>query len=304
MDYAQLAGRTLGQYELKSLIGKGGMSAVYRAHQPSLNRNVAVKVLSKDLATDPTYAVRFDNEAKTVATLEHNNIIPVYDYGREDDLSFIVMRLLTGGTLGERVERRVDTGAPLPSFGECVTLLREMTKALSYAHGRGVIHRDIKASNVMFDGQGDPYLVDFGIAQVMKANLSLTMDNQTIGTPTYMAPEQWRDEDLTPATDQYALAILMYYMLTSHLPFYGTNSPALMQKHLNEEIPAPQRYRADIPEEAGTVLARGMAKQSDDRFVNVTAFTDSFEVAFKGMSGEKTGFFTFALGNLSLKTDP
>ncbi|MEL6270507.1 MAG: protein kinase [Chloroflexota bacterium] len=127
MDYAQLAGRTLGQYELKSLIGKGGMSAVYRAHQPSLNRNVAVKVLSKDLATDPTYAVRFDNEAKTVATLEHNNIIPVYDYGREDDLSFIVMRLLTGGTLGERVERRVDTGAPLPSFGECVTLLREMT---------------------------------------------------------------------------------------------------------------------------------------------------------------------------------
>ncbi len=296
MDLATLSGRTLGQYELRALVGTGGMSAVYRAHQPSLNRNVAVKVLSSTLATDPTYAQRFDNEAKTVATLEHNNIIPVYDYGTEDGLSYIVMRLLTGGTLGERIEYRAERGLPMPSFGEVVTLAKEMAKALSYAHSRGVIHRDIKASNVMFDGQGDPYLVDFGIAQVLRANMALTAENVTIGTPTYMAPEQWRDEDLSPATDQYALAVLLFYALTGRLPFYGSNPPALMQKHLNEAPPAVHTHRADLPERVSTVLQKALAKNADNRYLTVSAFAESFEAAFEGDTGSPTDFFRFQLG--------
>lgn len=301
MQLTNLVGRQIGQYVLKELIGKGGMSAVYRARQESLNRDVAVKVMAPEFATDPTYSQRFVMEAKTAATLEHNNIIPVYDYGTQDGISYIVMRLLSGGTVGQRLAHRINRAAPLPTLNEANLLLREVSKALGYAHSRGVIHRDIKASNVMFDGQGDPYVVDFGIARVIQSNVSLTAENITIGTPTYMAPEQWHDRQLTPAVDQYALGVLMYYIVTGRLPFYGSNPAALMQQHLNEIAPLAHTLRATLPPKASEVIARAMAKDPNERFTNVSAFADSFEAAVRGVESANTDFFTFVLPETVVK---
>jgi serine/threonine protein kinase len=293
MDLSNLVGQTFGKYQLTALIGKGGMSAVYRAHQTNLNRDVAFKVISPAYATDPSYVQRFVVEAKTAASLEHNNIVPVYDYGTEDDVSYIVMRMLTGGTLAQRMQARIKQGGPLPSGGEVVTMVKEMAKALGYAHSRGIIHRDIKASNIMFDTEGDPYIVDFGIAKILSKDLSLTSTKNPIGTPTYMAPEQWRDEYLTPATDQYALGILLFFMLTGRLPFSGNDATTLMKKHLNEDAPLVHTIRSSIPEKVSSVIGRAMAKDPDDRYTNVRSFAEALRFAMRGKEGADTEFFQF-----------
>ncbi|RPI98125.1 MAG: serine/threonine protein kinase, partial [Chloroflexi bacterium] len=165
MDEVQnLSGSSLGQYQLLEQIGLGGMATVYRAYQPSLRREVAIKVLSAALAQQPGYMERFNREAEMAAALEHPNIVPIYDYGVQDGIGYVVMRLLMGGTLAERVSRRAYAGGQPPSLGEVADLLKQLASALDYAHRRGVIHRDIKPSNIMFDDQGRAYLMDFGIA--------------------------------------------------------------------------------------------------------------------------------------------
>jgi serine/threonine-protein kinase len=173
MGVQNLTGQTLGQYELRELLGAGGMGAVYRAYQPSLQRTVAIKVLKPELTSDPGYIERFTREARTSAALEHPNIIPIIDYGTQQDISYLVMRLLTGGSLSERVAQRAGTEHPLPSLGEIADLLRQVGSALDYAHNQGVIHRDIKPSNIMFDNHGNAYVVDFGIAKLLEATATL-----------------------------------------------------------------------------------------------------------------------------------
>ncbi|HEX3054011.1 MAG TPA: serine/threonine-protein kinase, partial [Aggregatilineaceae bacterium] len=200
MGMANLSGTILGQYELRDLIGIGGMGTVYRGFQAGLRREVAVKVMSPQLALHPGYLERFNREAQTAASLVHHHIIPIHDYGTQQGYSYIVMRLLTGGTLAQRMEQ-----GSLPSISETVELLKQLASALDYAHSQGVIHRDIKPSNIMFDNQGTAYLVDFGIAKLTEATQALTSSGTAMGTPAYMSPEQWRAEELTPAVDQYAL---------------------------------------------------------------------------------------------------
>jgi serine/threonine-protein kinase len=290
-----LAGQTLGQYQLRALLGMGGMGAVYRAHQPSLNRDVALKVLSVSLARDGDYARRFVREAQTAAALEHAHIVPVYDYGTDRGLSYVVMRLLNGGSLGDKMEHQKATGGPLPSLAEVADVIGKLASALDYAHSRGVIHRDIKANNVMFDEQGTPFLVDFGIAKLTGATTSLTRTGAVMGTPSYMAPEQWRGEGITPETDQYALGVLAYGLLTGHMPFEASTPFALMHQHLNESPPPPETWRADVPAGIQAVLNRAMAKESADRYPRVRDFAQAFiETASVGGT-EFTGFFTASL---------
>ncbi|MBZ0290307.1 MAG: protein kinase, partial [Anaerolineae bacterium] len=181
-----LAGQQFGQYHITDLLGIGGMSAVYRAHQESLMRDVALKVLPPSFASQPASLARFLLEARTAAALEHAHIVPVYDYGNYGGLSFVVMRLLNGGSLAQRLMLAEQNALPLPSLHEIATILRSLANALDYAHSRGVIHRDIKANNVMFDDQGSPYLVDFGIAKLTHAANSLTGTGVAMGTPLYM----------------------------------------------------------------------------------------------------------------------
>lgn len=294
MSFQNLAGQHLGQYELRDLLGAGGMGAVYRAFQTNLRREVAVKVLPHFLARQTDYIERFQQEAHTAARLEHAHIVPIYDYGVQDGTAYVVMRLLDGGTLAERLA----TGKPdyLPSVGDITVLLKKLATALDYAHGRGVIHRDIKPSNVMFDRFGSPFLVDFGIAKLLNATSSseITGTGMVLGTPSYMAPEQWQGTTIVPATDQYALGVMVYLMLTGELPFVGDTPFALATKHVSEPPPAPHLKRPEIPEAVSAVIQQVLAKESEKRFPNATAFATAFEQAIGGQR-EETQFFTEAI---------
>jgi serine/threonine-protein kinase len=294
-----LTGQQFGQYEIRDLLGIGGMSAVYKAHQASLLRDVAIKVLPPSFASQPKALERFLREARTAAALEHAHIVPVYDYGNYGGLSFVVMRLLAGGTLAQRLALAEETNSPLPSLQEVSDMLKPLAGALDYAHSRGVIHRDIKANNVMFDDQGSPYLVDFGIAKLTSATNVLTGTGIAMGTPLYMSPEQWRGESVTPASDQYALGVTTYAMVTGHLPFEAPTPYALMNKHLNEQPPPPETWRADLPESVKKVLEQVMAKRPQNRFASAQEFAQAFAaaVAESGVENQHTEFFTAPLPN-------
>lgn len=295
MSLQNLSGHILGQYELRDLLGHGGMGAVYRAYQAGLDRYVAVKVLTPALASNKDLLERFNREARTYASLEHAHIVPVYDYGTQDGISYVVMRLLTGGTLAERLEHSQETGRPLPSLDETARILRHLGSALDYAHNRGVIHRDIKTSNVMFDDQGTAFLVDFGIAKLIHATSALTGTGMAMGTPSYMAPEQWRGDEVTPAADLYSLAVLTYATLTGRMPFEAETPFALMNKHLNEEPTPVTLYRTDLPDAVHEVLKKALTKDPQDRYPTVMAFVVAFEGAVQGQISQPTGFFVTPL---------
>jgi serine/threonine protein kinase len=297
-----LAGQQWGQYELRELIGMGGMGAVYRAYQPNLQRSVALKLLPPSIGSESSYAERFKREAQTAARLEHAHIVPVYDYGNQGGIFYVVMRMLTGGSLSQRLEHAEQTDGKLPALSETAEVLKQLARALDYAHSRGVIHRDIKASNVMFDDQGSPFLVDFGIAKLVGSNTNLTGTGMTMGTPSYMAPEQWRGESVTAATDQYALGVMTYIMVTGRLPFEGQTPFALMHKHLSEEPTPPQIWRSELPEAVKDVLYGAMAKAPRDRYPSIRAFADAFAEAVKDTPGQPTDFFTRELPVKALAT--
>ncbi|MCC6799031.1 MAG: serine/threonine-protein kinase, partial [Anaerolineae bacterium] len=291
MEIDNLSGRQLGPYELHELLGVGGMGVVYRAYQPKLKRWVAIKVLSTMTLRRVNYVERFHREAETAGSLEHRHIIPIYDYGTERGTYYVVMRLLEGGTLDERMAQHVHTDTPLPSLGEIADVLDQLASALDYAHSRGVIHRDIKPSNIMFDTQGSAYIVDFGIAKLLETTETLTRSGVSLGTPVYMSPEQWRAEALGPATDQYALGGMAYTLVTGHLPFEVPTAYAQMHKHLHEDPIPPRVYRPELPEALGEVLAIAMAKDPDDRFPTVTAFANALTEVILEDPGEYTGYF-------------
>jgi serine/threonine protein kinase len=292
MGVQNLSGQIFGHYELRDLLGVGGMGAVYRAYQPGLKREVAIKVLPVTLAAEPDYVQRFQREAETAASLEHPHIIPIYDHGVEQGTTYIVMRMLTGGTLADRMIQREADGRPLPSLSEIAELLRQIAGAFDYAHSRGVIHRDIKPSNIMFDHQGNAFLVDFGIAKLLASTSALTSTGAVMGTPLYMAPEQWRAELPTSATDQYALGVTTYQLLTGRVPFEAPTPYGLMIKHLNDTPTAPHIMRPDLSQDLTLTLERAMAKDPTRRFHTMTAFAQAFEGAIAGQPDEGTQFFT------------
>jgi|GEM_PF-2739609 len=277
MDYKRLAGVVLDEYRLVDMMGSGGMSAVYRAYQEELDRHVAVKVLSSQLSTDSSYVARFNQEAKIAASLEHPHIVPVYDFGIHDDnMMFVVMRLLTGGTLLDKFD-----GQPMNKH-EVITIVTAIAQALDYAHGRNIVHRDVKPGNIMFDGQGTTYLVDFGIARAtQQTDVNLTAQNMVLGTPLYMPPEQWRGTTPVPATDQYALAVIAYQMVTGVPAFAGDSPQNLMYQHLNE-MPSPaNQMNPQLSSEVATVLNRAMSKTPTDRYPLITNFANALKQALQ-----------------------
>lgn len=272
VDISQLVGQQLDEYKLEHLVGQGGMSAVYRAYQAELQRHVAVKILSAQLAQDASYQQRFVQEARMAASLEHPHIVPVYDFGTVDDLSYVVMRLLNGGTLKDRL------GQPMRP-GDVIVTIENLARALDYAHSRGIIHRDIKPGNIMFDEQGTVYLVDFGIAKAIETGANLTADNVALGTPAYMAPEQWRDEPLTPRADQYALGIVAFQMLTGKQPFEAPTPHQLMYQHLNETVPRANLINPNLQPSVAQVLANAMDKDPNRRYPLVNNFANALKQA-------------------------
>ncbi|MGE5642005.1 MAG: serine/threonine protein kinase, partial [Byssovorax cruenta] len=248
---------------------------VYKARHPSLNRTVAIKILSSFFKDDPNFNKRFEREAKTMAQLRHPHIITIHDYGEQDGLPFIVMEYLTGPTLAQLLEER---GAL--SLDESLPLLKEIASALDYAHGQGVIHRDIKPSNVIVEpittltsGRSErAILMDFGIARFVTENTMLTASGDVLGTADYISPEQVHgNTELDSRTDQYSFAVMTYQMLTGHKPFQHNNTWAMIRSHLEEPPPDP-RIHVRMPDCAAEAILKALSKKPEERFATAGEF--------------------------------
>jgi branched-chain amino acid transport system substrate-binding protein len=271
-----LSGRTLGSYRVVEQIGLGGMATVYKAYQPSMDRYVALKILSTHLTQDPAFVKRFQQEAKVIAKLEHPYILPVYDHGEEDGYLYLVMRFIEAGTLKDRLAR-----GPL-SLDEVRRVVTQIGSALEYAHQRGVIHRDLKPSNVLITPQGDCYLTDFGIAKMVEGTLGLT-GSGIIGTPHYMAPEQGQSLKVDHRADVYAMGVVVYEMVTGRVPFDAETPFAVVMKHITEPLPLPRRVNPNLPEAVERVILKALAKDPADRYQSmrdlVTALDQAVQTA-------------------------
>ena len=261
-------GAELGQYQIVEEIGRGGMATVFRAHQPSLDRQVAIKVISEALAGKRSFRDRFHREALAVARLRHPNIVAIYDYGQRDELAYFVAELIEGGTLAERL------GAPMAP-AEVVKLLRPIAAALDHAHSQGVLHRDVKPANILIDKGDRPMLTDFGIARITVHQPRLTLAGGIFGTPEYMAPEQCAGHDVTAAADIYALAAIGYEMLTGRVPHSAASPGAVLAAVMHDPIPPPRSINAAIPETVEAALMRGLASEPRDRFETATHLVDA-----------------------------
>jgi formylglycine-generating enzyme required for sulfatase activity len=254
-----LLGTRLTQYQLTEIIRRGGMSTVYKAYQDSLDRFVAVKVLFTN--KDPQFAARFKREARAIAALQHHNILPVYDYGEQESLLFLVMQYIeNGATLGDML------GKPMAAT-TALRLTSHVLDALDYAHKRGVIHRDIKPANVLMPSPAWPMLADFGIAKLMNDNQQrLTLANQIIGTAAYMAPEQATGRPIDARTDLYAAGVVLYELVTGRVPFDSDTPMAVLTKHVYESPPAPRTLNPDLSPAVEAVLLRALAKDPNARY--------------------------------------
>lgn len=266
-------GYRIGPYRIEAEIGAGAQATVYRAHDTAADRQVAVKVLSVDLAHDETLRARFAREARVVAELDHPAVVPVHDAGEVAGQAYICMALVDGGSLHTRLAAE---GA-LPA-GEAVAVLRRVADALDHAHRAGLVHRDVKPGNILLDRSGTAWLSDFGLARVTAEAQRLTRTGMWVGTLEYMAPEQIRAQRVGPAADLYALAAVAYEALTGRPPFVRGNPADLMQAHLAD---APRPASAVRPEVAAAdaVLARGLAKEPDARFASAAALVHALSGA-------------------------
>ncbi len=265
-----MIGRTLGGYRVIEQIGLGGMATVYKAYDPGTDRFVALKVLPEHYSKDPTFRERFQREAKAIAKLEHPRILPIFAYGEEDGAAYLVMRYMESGTLAEAMSQG---RLALSAASQIVT---QVADALDYAHEHGIIHRDVKPSNVLLDKNGNTYLTDFGIAKMVEGASDLT-GSGLIGTPHYMSPEQCTGrKDLTPASDQYSLGIILYEMVTGQKPFQAETPVAVVMKHLHDPLPSPRSFRPDLPDAMERPLYKALAKEPHQRFESCRALASAF----------------------------
>jgi len=255
-----LRNATLGEYDLLGELGRGGMAAVYLAHEIALDRKVAIKVMSPALVHGDGMIERFKREARTAASLSHPNIIPIYAVRETDRVLFFVMKFVAGRPLDSIIKEVGPLPIPMVQM-----IMNQTGSAFGYAHKRGIIHRDIKPGNVMIDDDGWAVVTDFGIAKVSEAQ-GLTMTGMTVGTPTYMSPEQCMAQDVTGASDQYSLGVVAYEMITGRPPFTGGSMMAIMYGHFNDPPPPIEATRPDCPPEVRDAIMRMLAKNPVDRW--------------------------------------
>lgn len=272
-----LTGSILGEYTLVERIGRGGMSLVYRATKQSDGLDVAIKVMDTTTDTHDVFLRRFEQEARIVGDMDHPNILSLLDYGLFNNYPYMVMPLMLGGTLADILRKH-----PL-SQTDAGGWLYQIATALDHAHSRGVVHRDLKPTNILLDDRGHAFLTDFGIARLLNLTSSLTMTGNVVGTPTYMAPEQWRGEEATPLTDIYGLGVLVYLMLTGHPPYKADTPHALMYKHLNEPPPPISVFVEGVKPEVDAVVRKAIAKSSSERYQSARQFSQDYQRALHGL---------------------
>jgi Protein kinase domain/PEGA domain len=257
-------------YRLLEMLGRGGMGIVFRAHELALDREVALKVLALDPVLSPEAFSRFEREAKLAARLDHPNIVPIFAVGQRHTVAFYTMRLVRGGTLEDMLAGHVALGVE-----HTLDILKDVARALDYAHGQGVIHRDIKPANVLIGDSGHAMVSDFGIATALGADVQPGSGTGIVGSPGYMSPEQWRGEDLDAKADQYALGVVAFEMLTGHRPFESVKVQDLMRLHLTAEVPAASAIRPGLGAHVDGAIRRAMAKRGVERFPSATAFIEA-----------------------------
>ncbi len=249
----------VGRYKIKSELGRGGMATVYRAHDPSFNREVAIKVLPREMMHNLLTRSRFKRELKLIASLEHPAIVPVYDVGEDESQPFFVMRFMSGGSLTDMIKKGKF------SLQDAALIIERLAAALDHAHARKIIHRDIKPDNVLFDGSGNPYLSDFGVAKLTESAVSATGE-EVIGTPAYISPEQARGETVDHRADIYGLGAILFEMLTGERPYDGGTVIGIALQHVNDPVPDILKTRPDLPPEVGTIIRTALAKEKDQRY--------------------------------------
>ena len=264
----------VGPYRILSQIGQGGMATVYKAYHAAMDRYVAVKVLPTEFAKSAQFMGRFQQEARTIANLEHPHILPVHDFGESNGVHYFVMRFLDAGTLKERIETGI---MPLAEIDRVFTQLAE---ALGYAHERGVIHRDIKPSNALIDARGDVFLTDFGIAKLLEGSSQFTTTGTITGTPAYMSPEQAQGEKIDQRSDIYSLGIVLYEMVTGRVPFEAETPLAVILKHVQAPLPLPSAINSSVHPDIERVLLKALAKNRDDRFATCKELLSAWKMAY------------------------
>ncbi|MEJ5202851.1 MAG: serine/threonine-protein kinase, partial [Anaerolineales bacterium] len=268
-------GQTVGSYRLIQQMGQGGMATVYKAYHAALDRYVAIKVLHPVFTEDASFLARFQREAKTVARLEHPNIVPIYDYAEFEGRPYLVMKFIEGETLKARMARGE------LSQEEILNITQAVGNALAYAHQNKILHRDIKPSNVLLANDGQIYLADFGLARMAQSGESSLTADRLIGTPQYMSPEQALSKpNLDARTDIYSFGVMLYEMLVGRVPFNADTPFAVIHDHIYTPLPLPRQVKPDLPEAVERVLLKALAKNPDDRFTDVTELVSALEKAF------------------------
>jgi predicted Ser/Thr protein kinase len=274
---ALVPGSNAGPYRIVEPLGRGGMASVFKAYEPKLERYVALKVLPREFLHDPGFAERFKREAKAIAKLEHPNIVPIYAYGIDEaeGIPWMALRLVAGGSLSQLLKSE---RLRLP-LARSVEILHGVADALDHAHGKGIVHRDVKPQNVLLDEGGRVYLADFGIAKILESSGGLTATGMITGTPQYMAPEQATGTKIGPPADVYALGIVAYELFTGGVPFSADTPLAVLMKHVQEPLPLPPPET--VPEPLLRVLLKCTAKKPEDRWPTAGAFVRALETGLE-----------------------
>ncbi len=266
-----LSGKDIRGYQLRDQIGVGGYGAVYRAYQPIIRREVAIKVILPEYASQPEFIRRFETEAQVVARLEHMHIVPLYDYWRDPEGAYLVMRYLRGGSVQQALARHGTWDVP-----QIIRLLDQITAALAVAHRNGVIHRDIKPGNILLDDDGNAFLSDFGIAKDLRKSAKVLPEEGHLGSPAYISPEQVLLEPLTPRVDIYSLGVVLFELLTGQRPFDAATDTTVLRQHVIQILPSVHDVRADLPAILDIVVQRATAKHPEDRYSNVLQLAADF----------------------------
>ncbi|MBP9946807.1 MAG: serine/threonine protein kinase [Vicinamibacteria bacterium] len=271
-----LSDQRFGPYVVTGTLGSGGMATVYQARQTSIGRDVALKVITGNHNADPEFGERFRREAETTARLSHPHILKVFDFGEDAGRPYLAMEYMGGGTLRGRIGA---TPLPVP---QVLKWAEQIGPAIHSAHSQGVVHRDIKPENVLLDQSGNAFLADFGLARLGDARANLTQAGTQMGSPSYMAPEQWHGADVTEAADLYAFAAMVFELLAGRPPFRAASLPALMAQHLTAPVPSARALRPSLPLTVDAFFAKALNKAPEQRFADASAMVDGLKQALKG----------------------